>query len=76
MRSTKYLDLIEAMVIFQKYHDPMHSKFGHIQPEHDQLYAGPSLEEGAEGMDEDDVARLEQLGWYYDEDASCFVKGY
>jgi len=56
----------EGVTILAKYLAP--EKYG-ARAEHDQLWIG-----GAADVSPEDAARLEDLGWFIDEEAwSCFV---
>lgn len=61
----EYDEMIEALKIFDKYE--------HIQAlsaEHDIIYAGPSPSQ----VTDEDVTRLEELGWHAEMEYDCFYK--
>lgn len=60
----EYEKLAESFSIFAKYPDQVTS----ISAEHDVIYSGPD----SRVVDDQDVARLYDLGWHVDEDYNCF----
>ena len=56
--------IVEGLKILSKYE-------GHISAEHDIIYAGP--DNPKEDMLEKDFERMEQLGWFVDNDIMVFA---
>lgn len=63
---SKYSDWAEAFTIFAKYDDKQYG----VSAEHDEVYAGPS----PSSVSEDDIEKLDSLGWTASEDYDCFHK--
>ena len=61
-----YDGMIESMKIFKKYASSGSEEFP-MNPMHDQLYAGPDPEK----VSAEDISRLEELGWFVEEDSFC-----
>jgi len=59
----QYEKLIEAFTIFTKY---PHSEY--INAEHDEIISGPSPDD----VSEEDIKRLDELGWHVDSDGPNF----
>lgn len=59
----------EAFTIFAKY-QPKERAGQHVAAEHDEIYAGPDPRVVAE----DDLRRLDALGWRQMSDLECFAR--
>lgn len=60
-----YADYAEAFTIMAKYGKDDHAS---IAVEHDIIYVGHDLE----NMSNEDIDRLEELGWEMDNDLECY----
>lgn len=60
-----YANYAEAFTIMEKYNE---GNIASIAVEHDIIYAGHNLS----GITEEDLERLEELGWEEDNDLECF----
>ena len=60
-----YKSWAEAFTIFAKYDD---KPYGEVAAEHDEIYAGPDPQD----VSDEDLARLEVLGWHADEETQSF----
>lgn len=58
-----YQRIIEAFQIFEKY-----DHFKNVHAEHDELYAGPD----PSVVSEEELVKLDELGWIADEENGCF----
>lgn len=61
-----YDAMLESIQIFRKYASAGTDEFP-MHPAHDQFYAGPS----PDVVSDEDIARLESLGWFVEEDSFC-----
>jgi len=64
---TTMQELIEGFNILIKYSDK-----GDVCAEHDVIYASSEIEENTMSME--DVAKMDELGWHWDEDADSWAK--
>jgi hypothetical protein len=62
IKNKQYRELAEALAIFDRYMPE--GEYGEFHAEHDQIWAGPN---DYEAVSPEDIARLEELGWYPDE---------
>lgn len=65
--SSNFLGYAEAFLIFAKYAGSV--KWQNFSAEHDEVWSGP---EDASVVSAEDLARLEELGWYVDEEYGGF----
>ena len=68
MSNSGYESLIEALTIMAKYDDDSHP----VAAEHDVIYAGVGINLG--DVSQEDLKRLEELGWTHDKEFDCLSK--
>jgi hypothetical protein len=63
-------EIIEGLQILGKY-DPKGLEKGSINAEHDIIYAFPNV---GNDLFPDDVKRMRELGWHFDEDTESWAR--
>jgi hypothetical protein len=65
---TTMQEIIEGFAILTKYNGCK----GEVCAEHDIIYAAPGVEQ--DDLDPEDIAKMEELHWHWDNDADSWAK--